>query len=276
MPADLHIHTTFSDGTDTPEKVVELAKAAGLTAIAITDHDGIAGIEPAVKKGREIGVEVIPGIELTSEIPGAEIHILGYFIDIHAPLLLQAIAKIQDGRKDRIYKICEKLKELGIDIAPEEVFEEAGHLAAGRPHVARVLMAKGIVNNFKEAFIKYLDSRGPAYVPHYKLSPEEAIKLVISAAGIPVFGHPAVSDVDQIIPELTVAGIAGIEVYYSGHSQSETEHYRNLAEKFGLLVTGGSDYHGEISGRESGLGDINISDELMEKLKNEHLRRNKP
>jgi predicted metal-dependent phosphoesterase TrpH len=276
MPADLHIHTTFSDGTDTPEKVVELAKAAGLTAIAITDHDGIAGIEPAVKKGNEVGLEVVPGIELTSETPGAEIHVLGYFIDYRSPQLLQTIAKIQNGRRDRIYKICDKLKGLGIDLRPEEVFQEAGHLAAGRPHVARVLMAKGIVQSFKEAFIKYLDSRGPAYVPHYKLSPEEAIKLIVAAKGIPVFGHPAVSDVDQIIPELMAVGIAGIEVYYGGHNQSETEHYRNLAEKFGLLVTGGSDYHGEISGRESGLGDISISDELMEKLKNEHLRRNKP
>jgi predicted metal-dependent phosphoesterase TrpH len=276
MPADLHIHTTFSDGTDTPEKIVELAKAGGLTTIAITDHDVIAGIEPAVKRGKEIGMEVIPGIELTSEIPGAEIHILGYFIDYHSPHLLQTIAKIQNGRRDRIYKICDKLKGLGISLAPEEVFKKAGHYAAGRPHVARALIEKGIVKSFKEAFIKYLDSNGPAYVPHYRLSPEEAIKLIVSAGGIPVFGHPAVSNIDAIIPELIAAGIAGIEVYYSGHNQSETEHYLNLAKKFALLVTGGSDYHGEISGRESRLGSIRVPDDLIEKLKNEHLRRNKP
>lgn len=271
MPADLHIHTTFSDGTHSPEEIVELAKKKDLKTIAITDHDVVAGIDPALKRGKELGVEVIPGIELTTETRDTEVHILGYFIDHHNPKLIEVITKIQKGREERIFKICEKLKELGVDLDPEKVFEIAGHRAAGRPHVARALVAEGFVEDFREAFTKYLDFHGPAYVSHYKLSPEEAVKLVISAKGIPVYGHPGVSNCDQIIPDLMMAGLAGIEVYYSGHNRSQTQHYLNLARKYGLLITGGSDYHGFKSGREEELGELTISDELVEKLRGKYL-----
>lgn len=275
MSADLHIHTTFSDGTNSPEEIVELAKKAGLKTIAITDHDVVEGIDRAKIKGKELGVEVIPGIEFTTEAFDTEIHILGYFIDHHSPELIEAITKIQKGREKRIFKICEKLKDLGIDLEPEKVFEMAGHRAAGRPHVARVLVKEGFVKNFREAFGKYIDFHGPAYVSHYKLSPEDAVKLVLSAKGVPVYAHPRVSNCDQIIPDLMAAGLAGIEVYYSGHNQTQTQHYLNLVKKNGLLATGGSDYHGVKSGREVGLGVVTIPDELVEKLKDEHLHRNK-
>ena len=275
MSADLHIHTLFSDGTEKPEKVVELAKKAGLKTIAITDHDVVAGIDPAAAKGKEAGVEVIPGIEFTTEAYNTEIHILGYFIDHRHPGLLQALTRIQKGREKRIYKICDKLKGLGIDLSPEKVFEIAGHRAAGRPHVARALVAEGYVRNFKEAFNRYIDFRGPAYVSHYKLSPEEAVKLILSSGGIPVFGHPAVSNCDDAIPDLIRAGLLGIEAHYAGHSEADTERYVNLARKNGLLVTGGSDYHGSRGGKEVGLGDLTIPDKLVEKLRDEHLRRNK-
>jgi len=276
MSADLHVHTTFSDGTHTPEEVVEQAKKAGLSAIAITDHDVVDGIGSAQKRGRELGVEVIPGIEFTTEAFDTEIHILGYFIDYRHPGLVEAMTRIQKGRRERIFKICEKLKGLGVDLDPEKVLELAGNRAPGRPHVARALVDAGYVRDFKEAFTKYIDFHGPAYVSHYKLSPEEAVRLVVAAGGVPVYAHPAVSNCDQIIPELMAAGLAGIEVYYSGHNKSQTRHYLNLAKKDGLLATGGSDYHGVRSGREVELGELSIPDELVEKLKNEHLRRNKP
>lgn len=268
MPADLHVHTTFSDGTRSPEEIVELAKEAGLSSIAITDHDVVAGIEKAEAKGKSIGVKVIPGIEFTTEAFDAEIHILGYFIDYHNSELIETITGIQKDRERRIFKICEKLKGLGINLEAEKVFEIAGHRAAGRPHVARALVDEGFVADFKEAFTKYIDFHGPAYVSHYKLAPEEAIKLVVSSSGIAVYGHPAVSRCDQIIPDLIAAGLAGIEVYYSGHNRSQTRHYLNLAQKYGLLATGGSDYHGFKSGREIKLGELTIPDELVDKLKN--------
>jgi len=275
MPADLHTHTLFSDGTETPEKIVELAKQAGLTSIAITDHDVVAGIDRAIKRGQELGVEVIPGIEFTTEDLNAEIHIVGCFIDYKDLKLLEIIKKMQKARKDRIYKICEKLKAINVNLDPAEVFKIAGHEAAGRPHVAKALMKQGSVSNFKEAFNRYIAFNGPAYVSHYKLSPAEAIKLVLDARGLPIFAHPAVSHCDQIIPDLKKAGLVGIEAHYISHSQSQTEHYLKLAEKYGLLVSGGSDYHGEGSGREIKPGDVSISDELMDKLRNEYLRRNK-
>lgn len=276
MPADLHIHTACSDGTHGPEEIVELAKKAGLKTIAITDHDVVDGIAPAVKKGEEVGVEVIPGIEFTTEARDTEIHILGYFIDYRSRHLIEAITRIQKGREKRIYEICEKLKKLGVDLPPEKVFKLAGHRAAGRPHVARALIMEGYVKDVREAFSRYLDFHGPAYVSHYKLSPEEAVELVGSAKGLPVYAHPAVSDCDEIIPDLMLAGLAGIEVYYTGHGQMATRHYLNLAKKYGLLVTGGSDFHGFKSGREVELGDLAIPDELVDKLRNEYFHRNKP
>jgi len=276
MSADLHVHTAFSDGTHSPEEVVLQAAKAGLRTIAITDHDVVEGIDPAVKKGKEVGLEVIPGIEFTTEDHDTEIHILGYFIDHHSPDLTAVITRIQKGRAERIFKICEKLKGLGVGLDAGKVFEIAGHNAPGRPHVARALVAEGLVKDFKEAFNRYIDFHGPAYVSHYKLSPVEAVKLVVAARGLPVFAHPAVSNCDQAIPELMAAGLAGIEVYYSGHNKSQTRHYLGLARKNGLLVTGGSDYHGVKSGREVGFGELTVPDELVEKLKDEHLRRNKP
>ncbi|MEA3492837.1 MAG: PHP domain-containing protein [Candidatus Margulisiibacteriota bacterium] len=276
MPADLHVHTNFSDGTDSPEVVVEKAKNAGITEMAITDHDVVDGIDRAAKKGRDLGVEVIPGIEFTTEALGAEIHILGYYIDHHDHTLLKTIKKIQKSREERIFKICEKLKELGISLEAEKVFEIAGHRAAGRPHIARAMIKEGYVRNFKEAFGKYIDFHGPAYVAHYKLSPEEAIKLVIAAKGIPVYAHPAVSNCDQIIPDLISAGLAGIEVYYPGHNREQTAHYLDITKKYALLATGGSDYHGKRSGREIGIGYVSITDDLMEKIRSEYLHRNKP
>lgn len=275
MPADLHIHTFFSDGTQSPEIVVELAKKNGLTTIAITDHDVVAGIARAEKKAKEVGLEIIPGIEFSTEAFDTEVHILGYFIDCRSQELLQTIAKIQKDRENRIFKICEKLKEVGVDLDPQKVFEIAGHKAAGRPHVARALIEAGFVKNFKEAFNKYIDFHGPAYVSHYKLSPEEAVELVVASGGIAVYGHPAVSNCDQVIPDLMAAGLVGIEAYYGNHNKSQTKHYLRLAEKYGLLVAGGSDYHGFSSGREIKLGDFSIPDELVDKLRDEHIRRNK-
>ncbi|MBN3033356.1 MAG: PHP domain-containing protein [Candidatus Saganbacteria bacterium] len=274
MTADLHLHSSFSDGTDSPEELVRQAAVAGLKTIALTDHDTLAGLERAAAAGRAAGVEVIPGLELTTEQPRAEVHILGYFIDGDNQGLRETLARVRQGRIERIHKIVGKLKKLKVEIEPEEVMALSGQNSPGRPHVARALVRKGVVANFKEAFSRYLDVRAPAYVAHYRLPPAEAVRLVRQAGGIPVFAHPAVSNRDDLIPELIAAGLRGLEVYYPGYYADQIEYYLDLARKFGLLVTGGSDYHGADSGRELKLGEHTIPDELADKLRDEHLRGN--
>ncbi|HTY12870.1 MAG TPA: PHP domain-containing protein [Candidatus Omnitrophota bacterium] len=272
MPADLHVHSTFSDGTDTPEEIVELAAKIKLKTLALTDHDTVDGIEPAQKKGAELGVEVIPGIEFTCEIPRTEVHILGYFFDHKSPELLPVLSKIQNSRVERIHRIVEKLNKLGVPIKSEDVLAISGKKSPGRPHVARALVKMGAVSGFKEAFDRYLEYKGPAYVSHYKLSPTEAIKLINKAGGMAALAHPAITNRDNIIPGLVADGLRGIEAYYPGYQDKFTEHYVTLARKYGLLTTGGTDYHGRDAGREATLGDVTVTDELVEKMRNEHLR----
>ena len=273
MPADLHLHTLLSDGTDSPEKIVEMAKAAGLTTISITDHDLVDGIYPATTRGSELGVEVVPGIEFTTENQNAELHILGYYFDCTDKNFQASILRMQEDRVQRIKKMTDKLQGLNIRIEPEEVLRIANNKVPGRPHVARALLEKGIVTSIKEAFNRFLADKGPAYVPHYKLAPKEAIALIRGAGGIAVIAHPGTCGCDEMIPDLIAAGLRGLEVYYSGHRPEQTERYSALADKYGLLKTGGSDYHGGNSGREIKLGDIALADDLMDKIRNEHLRR---
>ena len=267
MSADLHIHTTFSDGTATPEEVIGLAKKADLKTIAITDHDVVDGIEIAISFGRDAGIEVIPGVEFTTENGSTEIHILGYFIDYRDRSFLEILKKIQQNRVSRIYKIVEKLKGLGVNVSAEDILGLSSHGSVGRPHVARILIKAGYVKSFREAFDKYLNFGGPAYVSHYKLSPEEAIKLILKVGGIPVYAHPAVSRSDELIPDLLAAGLMGIEVYYTGHSDMEEKHYLGLAKKYNLLVTGGSDFHGLHTGREVELGALVLADKYVDELR---------
>jgi hypothetical protein len=274
MPADLHVHTNFSDGTESPASVVTLAKEKGLTAIAITDHDVIAGIEPARLKGQEVGMEIVPGVEFTTENAETEIHVLGYFIDLNNAELLAELTHLQKGREERIFKICDRLQMIKLPLDPERVFAIAGHRSAGRPHVAKALIEAGYVRTIREAFDRYIGFKGPAYVEHYRLSPVNAVRLIDKTGGLAVFGHPAVSDYDKIIPELIAAGLAGIEAYYSGHDLGQTNHYLQLAKKYNLLVTAGSDFHGLRMDRKNTLGEPSLSDELFQKLKDEHLRRN--
>jgi len=274
MPADLHIHSNLSDGTDTPEALVDLAAAARLKTIALTDHDLVDGIDRARGRGSEVGVEVIPAIEFTTDSPRAQVHILGYFIDYQDRELTAVLEEVQADRVNRIRKIVKKLQALGVKIGPEDVFNLAAKKAPGRPHVALALVKLGEVSSFKEAFNRYLEDGGPAYVPHYQLKPAEVIKLIRRTGGLAVFAHPRISNCDDLIPQLVADGLRGIEAYYTGYSPEETARYVGLAKKQGLLVTGGSDYHGSGCGREIKLGEVTLPDEYVEALKNEHLRGN--
>lgn len=232
----------------------------------------VDGIDPAVAEGEKVGVRVIPGIEFTTDLPDTEIHILGYFIDYKAQWFKELLLKIREGRINRIYKIVEKLKNLGINIGAEDVLKLADKGSVGRPHVARMLLQQGKVKSIQEAFNKYLNYGAPAYVPHFRLTPAEAVQTIVKAGGIPVYAHPAVSKKDDIIPELVAKGLAGIEVFYSKYSDDQVRHYQALAKKYGLLMTGGSDFHGFSTARDVSLGESKLPDSYVKKIE-EHLKK---
>lgn len=245
MAVDLHIHTTASDGSETPEQVVSRARGLGLEAIAITDHDTVDGIKPAVEKGRQLGVEVIPGVEISSDYEDTEVHVLGYFFNLSDQGFLSQLHLLRSARYDRAKKMVKKLNKIGIEITLSEVLKVAGEgTAPGRPHIARVLKKKRIVGSIEEAFELYLDKNGPAYVPRYKLTPQEVVHLIRSAGGVAVMAHPGVTGRDELIPVLIAGGLNGLEVYHPEHSLESERKYKETAQKYNLIATGGSDYHG--------------------------------
>ena len=265
---DLHLHTNFSDGTSTPEEVVNEAKKNGFSIISICDHDCIDGIEPAAEAGRTHGIRVIPGVEITAEKDDLEIHILGYFIDYKDAELKKRLATIRKIRERRIFDMIDKLKDFNINVSAEEVFKLSKEGSVGRPHLARILVKEGFVKNESEAFDKYLGDKAPCYVRRFNFSPEEAIDIIIQAKGIPVYAHPKVMGRDDFIGEFAKAGLRGLEVYHSDHSASVRDRYRKLAEEHNLLITGGSDYHGTVK-KDVFIGKVNIPYELVEKLEQE-------
>lgn len=266
MPADLHIHTTASDGTLSPREVVDCAHRANLKIIAITDHDTVAGIDEAIKAAREVDLEVIPGVELSSQINQNEAHFLGYYINHQDPDLNKHLRRFKDARQKRGLLITEKLNSIGVKIDYEEVLRLSQGGSVGRPHVARALLESGKVFSIKEAFDKYIGYGGPAHVEKIRLAPGQAIKIIKEAGGIPVFAHPYYVRADSLIPELIKDGLAGIEVYHPDHDAKTTKYYKKLALKYNLLVTGGSDFHGSV--REGvTIGKITISDEMVTRLR---------
>ncbi|HEX3015395.1 MAG TPA: PHP domain-containing protein [Desulfobacteria bacterium] len=267
MDADLHTHTTASDGTLTPDKQVQLARDIGLMAIGITDHDSLNGITEALAAGERYGVEVVPGVELSTDCQGREVHILGYYPEREAPELTGMLDKLREARRSRGKLIVDKLVSLGLQIELERVWEIAGAGAIGRPHIAQALEEKGYVRSIKEAFERYIGSGAPAYVPRFKLSPEDAITLVTRARGIPVLAHPGLVDLDALIPDWVKAGLKGIEVFHTDHNQAQETRYARLAENLGLLVTGGSDYHGPGRKTTVGLGDRRVPMDNVTRLK---------
>ena len=264
---DLHIHSNASDGSLPPLEVVRLAKGRGLTAIALTDHDTIDGLVEAVEAGEESGVEVIPGVEISARHPGGSMHILGYFLEYRDKLLAQRLAVLKQARKDRNPQIIAKLNDLGIPLKMEQVERISGRGQMGRPHIARALYEGGYVRSLQEAFDIYLGNQGKAYVGKFRFPPEEAIEMIREAKGVPVLSHPFTlgprsrEDLKGLLQELKSLGMAGIEVYYPEHSPEQEALYLGLARELGLLVTGGSDFHGD-NKPEVDLGRINCQKKL--------------
>jgi hypothetical protein len=252
---DLHTHTTASDGTVPPRELVRLAVAHGIRVLAITDHDSTAGLPDALDEAaRHPPLTLVPGLEINCDVDGAEIHVLGYFVDWQAPWFEEFLRQQRSERVGRVHRIAERLTELGMAITADEIFAIAGEAAVGRPHVARAMVERGYVKSVREAFDKYLKAGGPANVPRRRLSPTGAVDAIRRAGGVPVLAHPGLADRDALIPDLVAAGLMGLEAYYAEHSALQTEHYLDLCRRYRLLATGGSDFHGPRSGRANPIG----------------------
>jgi len=272
---DLHLHTTHSDGSYSTREVMAFAKQAGLTALAITDHDIVEGIPEATAIGEELGIEVVPGVEISSRLGESELHILGYFMNWTDPLLAQRLQTLRDSRHLRNPKIVQRLNELGIPITYEEVRALAGTESVGRPHIARLLMEKGIVTSAKEAFDRYLANGRPAFVDRELPEPAEAVQWIREAGGVPVLAHPtwvrtSADGLRVLVRELKAAGLGGMEVHYSTHTPSQTTEYLELAKQCDLLVTGGSDFHGVTKPDIEvgiGRGQLKVSAKLLDPLR---------
>ncbi|MFQ5862333.1 MAG: transcription antitermination factor NusB [Candidatus Brocadiales bacterium] len=242
--ADLHIHTICSDGTFSPEEVVEEAARIGLKTVAITDHDTIEGVRPAYREGLQRGVHVIPGVELSGYFHPFEIHILGLFIDIEDKNLVETLSQLYSARVARVSAIVEKLRGLNVNIETEEVLNLAGSSPPGRMHIAEVLTKHGYCGYITEAFSRYIGDNSLAYVPKKSLTPQQAIELIHGAGGVSVYTHPELTGRDDLIPLLVESGIQAIEAYYPSHTPEMVEEYLRVAKKYDLAVAGGSDFHG--------------------------------
>ena len=272
---DLHLHTTHSDGSCSTAEVMAFAKQAGLTALAITDHDIVDGIPEATAIGKELGIEVVPGVQISSRLGESELHILGYFLNWTDPLLAQRLSTLRDSRHLRNPKIVQRLNELGIPITYEEVRALAGTESVGRPHIARLLMEKKFVTSAKEAFDRYLANGRPAFVDRELPEPAEAVRWIREAGGVPVLAHPtwvrtSAEGLRVLVRDLKAAGLGGMEVHYSTHTPSQTTEYLDLARQCDLLVTGGSDFHGVTKPDIDvgiGRGQLKVSQKLLDPLR---------
>ncbi|AEH44935.1 PHP domain protein [Thermodesulfatator indicus DSM 15286] len=272
---DLHTHSTASDGTLTPIDLVKEAKNINLIAIALTDHDTVAGLKDAQNMAEKLEIAFVPGVEISVKFQGpGHCHILGYFIDYENSVLKETLASLHEARAKRNILMIEKLKSLGIDISIEELKKMAGGGEIGRPHMAKILVQKGVVKDFDEAFEKYLAKGKPAYVPKARLEAEEAIKIIHQAGGLVSLAHPYYLGLDEdslirYVAELKNKGLDAIEAYYTDHDESYTQFCLELAKKFSLLITGGSDFHGENKPEIKlgiGKGNLRVPEEVYEKL----------
>jgi predicted metal-dependent phosphoesterase TrpH len=273
---DLHSHTTHSDGSATPQELLAQAQAAGASAIAITDHDTVAGLSEGRAAAARLGIEFIDGIEISAEYSPGTMHILGYFINAASTSFNATLVELREAREHRNPQIAARLQALGYSIAYEEVERLAGNDVVGRPHFARLLVERGYATGIQDAFNRFLGKGAAAYVEKARLSPAASIALIHEAGGVAVLAHPyqlklaSVEEVERLIVELAALGLDGIEAIYSRHSEDERRAYAQMARRHGLLVTGGSDYHGTYKPDISivrGKGDLAVPYELLDEIR---------
>lgn len=261
MRLDLHVHSTASDGAWSPEAVVRGAAAGGLDVLALTDHDTIAGYPAAERIGRELDVQVLPGIEVSSTHQGRDVHILGYFVDPEAAPLRKHAERALHRREERMREMLVRLADQGIAITYSAVEEAAGpdHVVIGRPHLAKALVTAGHASSVPDAFNTLIGDDHPAFVSTHLLTPIEAVELLAASGGVSIWAHPPGDLVDPLLPDLVKAGLGGLEVYRPRHRQAEVLRYENICRSSGLLVGGGSDWHTPDAGRA--LGDFFVTGE---------------
>jgi len=265
---DLHMHTTASDGKYTPAEIVRMAWQVGLRYIAITDHDSTEGIKAAQAAAlKHEGMTVIPGVEINTDVPVGELHMLGYFVDYNSPELTATLKRLRNSRVERAKTMIRKLKNVGIKIDYERVEELAGDGAIGRPHVAQAMLEQGYVNSFKDAFLRFIGKGCPAYVDREKIEPADAVQLILRAGGIPVMAHPfTCENFEQRLGEWKKDGLMGLESYYNGYLPEQVDVLVKLAAEHGLITTGGSDFHGVESMNEPPLGTVDVPMSCFENL----------
>jgi 3',5'-nucleoside bisphosphate phosphatase len=264
--ADLHLHTNYSDGVYSPEKVLSLVKENDLSCVSITDHDTLEAYPEAIPAANALGIELIPGIEISASYQAREVHIVGLFVELNNAFLADLLAELKIKRHERIVQMIERLCALGCSITMDEVLKIAGKGSLGRPHVAQALLNHGYVYSSKDAFERYIGTEGAAYVPGSPLDPPKAIDAIKKSGGIPILAHPIYLKDDSLIEKWAGDGLAGLEVYHSSHNQQLTEKYEKIAKRLGLLASGGTDYHGP--SKEGGpIGSVKISYEHVEALK---------
>jgi len=273
---DLHSHTTHSDGSATPRELLAQARAAGASAVAITDHDTVTGLKEGRAAAAEFDIELIDGIEISAEYSPGTMHILGYFINAESAGLNAALVGLREARERRNPQIAERLQSLGLAIAYEEVERLAGNEVVGRPHFARLLVERGYAASIQDAFDRFLGKGAAAYVEKARLSPAASIALIHEAGGVAVLAHPyqlklaSLEEAERLVVELAALGLDGVEAVYSRHSHEERDAYASMARRHGLLVTGGSDYHGTYKPDIAivrGKGDLAVPYELLDEMR---------
>lgn len=270
--ADLHIHTNHSDGFYSPAKIVEKADEVGLKIISITDHDTLYGIPEATEHAKKFGIEVIPGLEISSDIADVEVHILAYFIDINDEELNRYLKFFRDERYHRAERIIHKLNNLGLHIDIEDVLKFSGDSAICRPHIAEALVKKEFVSNYNSAFSKYLGNNAPAYERKVHISPASAFKIIHDAGGIAIIAHPGNLS-ENLIKDLIYAGVDGFEVVHPSHNEQQLKYYKWLCNAYFLLQSGGSDFHGGKKNDENNLGSYILNSTSIEEMRKHLIRK---
>ncbi len=263
MKADLHVHSTASDGTLTPRELVELAASRNVDVLAVADHDSVAGLGEAAAHARRLDITLVTAVELSSATESGDVHILAYFVDPGAPGLLDHLAALREARLARAERIVALLAEAGYDISLGDVLELSGGGAVGRSHVARALVASGAAESTSDAFARLIGRERPFYVAKDSQSPQAVVRMVREFGAIPVLAHPGVSRSEHLIDPLVEAGLLGIEAYHADHTPEQRERFASLSEERGLLVTGGTDFHGHEAPNPS-LGTVEIPERHVE------------
>ncbi|MEW6701794.1 MAG: PHP domain-containing protein [Bacteroidota bacterium] len=266
LKIDLHTHTTYSDGAHSPVEVVQKAYDRGLDIISITDHDSVNGIKEALTFGKNLGIEIITGLEISTDVDDKEIHLLAYFIDIENEELLKYLSFFRDERMHRAKRMVQKLRNLGLPITMDDVLSKAENSAIGRPHIAYAMVDRGIVKNYQEAFEKYIGNNCPAFERKIHISPQSALKLIGDAGGISFIAHPGYMK-EHLLISLIKAGVDGIECVHPSHSENQVKFYRGIVSEYCLLESGGSDFHGGKKADDENLGKFFIGQNQLEAMR---------